>query len=313
MFSLFQKPIHMVVHDGSFHADDVMACAIVKEYAVRNNKRLRITRTRDESSIAHADIVADVGNVYDPTTLRFDHHQPEGAGVRTNGIPYASAGLVWKYFGKDLCDGDMHMYEAIDYGVMQSLDAADNGFTTIERREGFPAPYFYGDALMAFRPAYNEPADMGKQFLQAVAYARTALVREIAIARGAAQANAKIVAAYQQQRGNDLLILDEPFSREDINRAFVLHTMPEPQLVVFPTGDEITGAITGWKLLTIRKGGDSFEPRLALPSAWSGLRGTELQHVTGVEDAVFSHRGNFMAVTQTREGALKLAKLALVK
>lgn len=313
MFSFFKPSLHMVVHDKSFHADDVMACAIMHEYAQRIGKRLIITRTRDEAQIARADVVADVGNSYDPATWRFDHHQPEGAGVRTNGIPYASAGLVWKHVGLELCDGDTRMHEAIDYGVMQSLDSADNGFCTITLKEGYPAPYFYGDALMSFRPAYNEQADMDARFAQAVAYARTALVRELASARGASEANEKIFATYQSQKGNEILIIDQPFSREDINRAFAVHTMPEPLLVVFPTGDEITGEITGWKLLTIRKGGDIFEPRLSLPTAWSGLRDEELQQVTGVADAVFSHRGNFMAVTKTKEGALQLAKLALVK
>jgi uncharacterized UPF0160 family protein len=34
-----------------------------------------INRTRDEEVLKTCDIVVDVGSVYDPPNLRFDHHQ----------------------------------------------------------------------------------------------------------------------------------------------------------------------------------------------------------------------------------------------
>ena len=37
-----------------------------------------------------------------------------------------------------------------------------------------------------------------------------------------------------------------------------------------------------------------------------------LQKVTGVEDAVFCHKGLFLAVAKSKEGAIKLAELALM-
>ncbi len=42
-----------------------------------------------------------------------------------------------------------------------------------------------------------------------------------------------------------------------------------------------------------------------------GLRDEELQKITGVEDAVFCHKGLFLAVSKSKEGAVKLAELAL--
>jgi len=48
-----------------------------------------------------------------------------------------------------------------------------------------------------------------------------------------------------------------------------------------------------------------------LPSAWAGLRDAELQKVSGVEDAVFCHRALFTAVARSKEGAIKLAQIAL--
>ncbi len=309
---MFRRPITVVVHDGSFHPDDVMACAILQEYFARDGKKIKIIRSRDPKIQERADIVADTGNVYDSITNRFDHHQPEGAGVRDNGIPYASAGLVWKHYGMGLSDGNQEMFNMIDYSVIQSLDAADNGVSTFESKDArYPFPFLYGDALTSFRPAYGENLERDDQFLLAVAYAREILVRELAHARGAAQANKKIFSYYENSTDKELLIIDEPFSREDVNRAFRVYGMTETMLVVFPTGDELTGQIDGWKLLTVQKTGESFEPRLALPASWAGLRDEELQRTTGVADATFVHRARFMAVTRTREGALKLAEIAL--
>ena len=59
-------------HDGKFHCDEALACAMLKmlpEWADAS-----VVRTRDAETLAGCDIVVDVGGVYDPETLRFDHH-----------------------------------------------------------------------------------------------------------------------------------------------------------------------------------------------------------------------------------------------
>lgn len=67
------------------------------EYADAN-----IVRTRDPAVIAKADIVVDVGAVYDPETHRYDHHQREFTGTfdDKHKIRLSSAGLVYKHFGR---------------------------------------------------------------------------------------------------------------------------------------------------------------------------------------------------------------------
>lgn len=60
-------------HSGRFHADEIVACALLKqlpEYA-----DAQIIRTRDTEQLADCDIVVDVGGVFDPTRHRYDHHQ----------------------------------------------------------------------------------------------------------------------------------------------------------------------------------------------------------------------------------------------
>src|SRR3989344_2675707 len=86
----------IVVHDGGFHADDVFSVAALLLYLSGDAK---VVRTRDPRIIESGDFVVDVGGVYDAERNRLDHHQTGGAGARTNGIPYAAFGLVWKKFG----------------------------------------------------------------------------------------------------------------------------------------------------------------------------------------------------------------------
>jgi len=86
----------IAVHNGEFHTDDVFAVAILK--LIYPN--LIAIRTRDKDKLKEVDARVDVGFKYDPSSGDYDHHQKEGAGKRKNGVPYASAGLIWKHFGK---------------------------------------------------------------------------------------------------------------------------------------------------------------------------------------------------------------------
>jgi uncharacterized UPF0160 family protein len=40
-------------------------------------------------------MIVDVGSLYDPENLIFDHHQRSSSLKRESGIPYASFGLVF--------------------------------------------------------------------------------------------------------------------------------------------------------------------------------------------------------------------------
>ena len=91
----------IVTHSGSFHQDELFAVAALKMIY----PDAEIIRTRDPKIIVSGDIVVDIGGISDPEKNRFDHHQDGGAGKRHNGMPYASFGLVWKKFGRQICGG----------------------------------------------------------------------------------------------------------------------------------------------------------------------------------------------------------------
>ena len=58
-------------HDGRFHADEIFALAILNLIY----PDLKIVRSRDEKVYNKADIIVDVGHIYNPENLIFDHHQ----------------------------------------------------------------------------------------------------------------------------------------------------------------------------------------------------------------------------------------------
>ncbi|MCK4742237.1 MAG: MYG1 family protein, partial [Sulfuriflexus sp.] len=113
----------IATHNGNFHADDVFSIAALKSIFPSFN----LVRTRDLELIAKADIVLDVGGEYDPDTDRFDHHQRGGAGERENGIPYSSFGLIWQKYGLEICQGNQDVANAVDTGLVSTIDAIDCG------------------------------------------------------------------------------------------------------------------------------------------------------------------------------------------
>ena len=104
----------IITHEGMFHTDDVFATAILKdifpEYMkLSDGEKMRYVeyiRSRDNKVLGNArksesEMLVDVGGQNDSENVNFDHHQEGGAGARENGIEYASAGLVWKQYGKE--------------------------------------------------------------------------------------------------------------------------------------------------------------------------------------------------------------------
>ncbi|KAG9509016.1 UPF0160 protein C27H6.8, partial [Fragariocoptes setiger] len=99
-------------HDGVFHCDEALACFMLKQ--LPQFKDFDILRTRDPAKLAQAEVVVDVGGVFDPVTKRFDHHQREfnltikdfHLGVRTTNpsapVKLSSAGLVYSHYGREL-------------------------------------------------------------------------------------------------------------------------------------------------------------------------------------------------------------------
>jgi uncharacterized UPF0160 family protein len=301
MFSLFKKKKIIITHSGTFHADDMFACATLGLLLDKRGFNYKIIRTRDEEVIETGDYVVDVGGEYDPKRNRFDHHQIGGAGVRENTIPYASFGLVWKEFGEQLT-GSVSTTKRIDENLVASIDATDNGISITKSLFSDINTYGLHGIISAFLPSWKEveTANVDIIFLEFVSYAKTLLNREIVKAQDLIEGEQKVSEIYTNTEDKRLIVMDSylPWKKE-------LSRHPEPLFLVSKGNDG------NWNLSCVRDDLSAFTNRKNLPASWAGLRDEKLAQVTGVSDAVFCHTKRFLCVAKSKEGALKLGKMAL--
>ncbi len=306
LHKLFAKRYHLITHDQSFHADDVMAYAILQEVLERRGACWKLTRSRDESVIARGDIVFDTGNQYDPTTNRYDHHQAERAGARDNGVMYASAGLVWKHFGREICSSD-DVWQSIDRCLIQEIDSGDSGQnyigTLLFTDSGYTS---LGIHIANFGPTGDEPGTaptMLCRFEAAAAFARGILTRMIRSRDALEKAFEEVKLVYQDTPDKSILVFEKNYDRPIWKR---LAEYSEPVYVVYPN---MKGS--GWKIECIPVNPVLMESRKLLPESWRGLRDDDLVKVTGTSDAKFCHPSGFLFGAETKESAIALAKKAL--
>jgi uncharacterized UPF0160 family protein len=299
MSFMFRRTI-VVTHNGTFHTDDVAAMAVL---SIVFKGKIKIVRTRDISLIEKADIVVDVGSIYEPLRNRFDHHQEGGAGKRANSIPYAALGLVWKEYGEKAC-GSKDVADMLDRKIIQYIDAVDNGVDVSRSLVEGVQMYSFGDVVRSYIPQGDAMTDavLYKRFCEAVEMAKNIFTNEIESAVFASRSFSAIAEAYEHSSDKQLLILE----KKGLPWRDVAQKYPQLLYVVeqHSSGDT-------WRISSVRSDPSSFALRKSLPESWAGKRDQELAKIAGVEDAIFCHNGRFLAVAKSKEGVLKLAKIAL--
>ncbi|OGI83371.1 hypothetical protein A2997_01420 [Candidatus Nomurabacteria bacterium RIFCSPLOWO2_01_FULL_36_10b] len=304
-----KKRKKIATHNGSFHADDIFACATLLLWLDIHNEEGEIIRTRDEKIIAECDYVIDVGGVYNHDDKHYDHHQTDGAGYHTQSkILYASFGLVWEHYGLLLCEGDERVWRDIERRLVMSVDAPDNGITLYEVNDNGIVPYTIGDALSSFLPTPSEDDNRDVTFLSLVDFAKSLIQRTIKRTIEKYKGIDDVISVYNNLDNKEIVIVQNPYSRTDMQE--ILSTdeaeLPDTFYIIFPNG-----ADAEWRILGLRVRHKGFTLRKALPLEWRGLVGQELQKVTGVSTAQFCHRTGFMCIASSREGAISLAQQAI--
>lgn len=285
----------IATHNGHFHTDDLMAVAVL----LLKFPNADVVRTRDEKVIEAADIVVDVGQIYDPAKMRFDHHQLGGAGKRDNGIPYASFGLVWKEFGVELMGG-VEEARIFEERLVMPIDAIDNGVEIFKLNFENVSPYPIWEYLNGFQEGHEKLEELDADFMSALLVANDLLQKEIKQSRKRAGDFKKVMEIYENSARKDLIIID------DMNISWKRALVPsEAKMIIFPRPDG------KWNARAIPTGVESFELKKPFPASWAGLNTDKLIRVSGVDDAFFCHKDLFLCVAQSREGAVKLADIAL--
>ena len=260
-------------HGGKFHADDVFSSALL----LYINPEIRITRGNKVPDDFEG-IVFDIGRG------RFDHHQKDSR-IRENGVPYAAFGLLWEVLGKEILGEELAV--RFDESFVQPLDNNDN---TGEKNE-------LATLIGNFNPSWDANDNGDKEFFQAVSVAGMILENKFERYKGNERADKRIDEILKDHdQKSRILVLPEfipcqkALSETDI--AFV----------IFPSN-------RGGYCIQPQKKEYSMNYKCSFPESWLGLEGDELIKETGLDTAVFCHKGGFiMTVGQLDEAVMACQK-----
>jgi uncharacterized UPF0160 family protein len=297
----------LVTHNGSFHADDLFAAAVLGLYMDSKGYEYEIVRTRDMEVIKNADYVFDVGGIYDPNTNRFDHHQKGRAGQRENGIYFSSFGLVWKNFGLELCEQDNKIFELINKKIVLPIDAVDNGQDIYKPIYSGIYPYTAEVLFLSYSPTWTEDQNLTDQiFKEQVSKIKEILKREIKVAKDDVLGINILEQAYKNSENKKIILLEQSLPRYLYQQ--VLSSYKDPIYLVYKSGHG-----DSWKVEAIGKGNGSLESRKPFPKSWCGLmnKDPKAEKIIGLPGIIFTHDSGFLANLDTKENAIKFAEKAL--
>lgn len=274
--------LHLATHNGPFHADDVLAAALVRIFV---DSEATVLRTRDSEKLAGADVVFDVGGVFDAETCRFDHHQRGYEGNRS------SAGMVLDWL-ESTGKVSASVASALRFQLVDYVDAVDTG----ARTSAGDVPCFSTMVGVLVERASDKDFD---QWYERAALMAQDIAQGIITGTERSERDAKAVHKAMQTAVSEcrrVLFFDTYLKWKPAYFAASGAVHPT-DYVLFPgKGD--------WRVVTVPVAIDSKDDKRKLPEEWAGLEGAALEEVVGVSGARFCHKNRFIAAFDTREAAI---------
>ena len=316
--------LNLYTHDGQFHADEVFATAMFAMFA----ENINVKRGGE------ADMPKDDPNwiIYDIGGGELDHHTPQnkeanGTHPGTN-VPYAACGLVWRKYYQDVLEAldcperyyDL-VYTRIENSLIIGIDAKDNEYNTLaealnqipnitdeqrrnvlkEARSGWTIT----DIIKDFNPTWNSGLNPDECFMDAVSFAKDILLNRIDNAISSLDARDTVLRALDYS-SNHILYMDRFAPWEGV--IYGQKNNPKANDIWYAVYPAMRG---GWNIQCAVLSSDNRNVfRHPLPKEWYGLRGEELQKVTGVKGASFCHVSGFLCGAETEADAMELLRLA---
>lgn len=315
--------ILVVTHDGFFHADDVMTCALIN---FMHNGNIRLIRTRDESIIKDANYVVDVGGVYNPKKNRFDHHQ-ENCNVtysKKYKYPMSSVGMFFKEHGEKIInkinEGNLNnetlkkVKEWIYCYFIYELDCKDNG---VEYKEStYKISTDLSSTLQKYNTfnAYDYEAQFNR-FFHAMEYAlctfKMHVINYIDRTKKVIEDDKMIINGmekrFSEHKSGELLVLDKYCPnliyclRNYENKNPYLNPHRNIKFIIFPSGNG------KWKIQAMcGSEKNSIRKKLKNEKELCTLNRTLLNKI------VFIHKNRFTGATYDKPSAIHVAGLSLV-
>jgi uncharacterized UPF0160 family protein len=283
--------VRIVTHSHTFHPDEILAIALLQRTVLRDLLPVPIVRTRDPGVLAEAQAdratyVIDVGFVYDPAALNFDHHQASMTATWADGTPYSACGLVWVWLREQGALAEWipleALQDAMEEAVVRPADRYDNGL-------GGAWPE--GEFIAGYNRHARDPAVGEAMFHRALTVAGDFLdntlerLRKAHVAQTAVQ---EAIAHHLTPEG--LLVM--PDNRSDRYAHWAAVLAPDRvHLLVVPRVDG------SWTLVTPPLDpADDFSRKTPAPPAWRGRNDFVAETADGPVTLAFCHKTGFLSV-----------------
>ena len=327
-------------HNGIFHTDEIVAIAILC-LLYGWHKKIIIVRSRNLDILSECDISVDIGGG------KYDHHMPGFSLKRKNGITYASAGLVWKDYGKHLVQLYMNeiklsqsyceeIVEFIDNTVIQFVDAEDNGIDLSSSH----CMSFISDFLPV--PTYfNNTPDFEEQFRKALDATITILEHKIrkAINKNKNDSCFKLVSAsIAIVKHKAIKMIAKPYAKKLIKNRLMddryfsnnileipIQTLPWKKVIckinkkLSKSNTECINFVIypypagGWAAECVPPSlKKKFDKRVPFPKEWAGQT-EDLAKISGIAKATFCHNNCFFVRAQSKSVIIAMCRLAMEK
>ncbi len=290
-----QNDATFITHSGTFHADEVMASVIL----LNKFGSMKIYRCNKPTNFN--------AFVYDVGFKEFDHHAIDFDKTRPNGIKYASCGLVWEKFGKDIIkklniESIDSFFESIDKNLIMDIDRDDNGQTL-----GVDLPIkvqSIPNLIANFNPTWDDLSCETTNFLKAILFANEIFNNLIKNMISKEKAR-KVVEEKINESKEGILVLDKYMPWKDIVLSSSNPKASEIIYAVFPSKRE------GYNVVATPVSPGSFDVKKPFPKKWAGKEEEELQKLSGVDTITFCHKNLFICACKTFDDAIKIAKISL--
>ena len=318
-------------HSGAFHSDEVLSTLLLKYFP--DSKKSTIIRTRNNEILEKCDIVVDVGNIISPEKFRFDHHMKDfnetfdDKDIQLNKIKLSSAGLVWKYLGKDilvnilksinLFEQNKNYIEEIQKKIyidfIMSIDAIDNGVSQYDKeiKPQYILAGGFNDRISRLNPEWNvENVDVNERFKKAWDVAEEEFLYYIKTYSNSYFIIYDIVlnSVKEAIKNNKLYFILEvncPWKTCIYEIEKKLGIKGKMLYCIHP------GSNLRWTSTAVNLNENCMELRKPFPKEWRAKTDKELQKITGIKDAIFVHANGFISFWRHKKSAIKATEISI--
>lgn len=320
--TMMKQATTVYVHDGVFHADDVLCVALLK--CVYDEVKVIRKRINSAEELALIELgvpegqrwyVLDTGNtdIVSDKLVAFDHHSREKATYK-NGVQLAACGKLFKYLvACSMFDLNPEQVESFTKKVLMPVEAQDNGQTGSD--------FDLGSNLLAwvstFNSCWNESPVLkvdnvdvkvqDKYFDRAVEIVEEILEHEFLDLSSEEQARKLVEFAIDSSGNDEVVVLPQfiPWQKTITSYNENAVVKVKKLVIVFKSG-------ANWNIQMVPEAAGSFKTICSCPENWRGLKNAELSAQTGIQGSVFCHAAGFMAVFETQEAAIEAAHKVIV-